>query len=195
MQGARLLSPELFERMPIEKAWPWLKKLADRLEGELEGDAQHDWFLRASRRTIYYISCPATRWAFVSAARELALDPAFGPKGVWTRLDQLKIPAAFIWGDQDQLIRMKDVPRVEKKLPHAHQIHVPCAGHFDNGPHFLCLERAAVEGVRLVESDAKRRGWSPAAHPAVGTFGCGVEADGSDVAPDAAVAAAGGSTT
>lgn len=34
------------------------------------------------------------------------------------------------------------------------QIHVPCAGHFDNGPHFLCMEDGAMEAVRLVEAVA-----------------------------------------
>ena len=102
---ARLLSPKIAERIPVEKAWPRLKKLADRLEDELEGgEDEHNWTARASKRAIYYMymACPATRRAFVSAARELALDPAFGPEGVWTRLEHLKIPAAFVWGDEDR---------------------------------------------------------------------------------------------
>jgi len=155
---ARLLSPEIAERLPVEWAWPWLKGLADRLENELEGDMAHDWFLRASKRAIYYMACPATRRALVSATRELALDPAFGPKSVWTRMKQLRIPATFVWGDQDKFIDLKNVPLVEELVPDAFQIHVPCAGHFDNGPHFRCMEWAAIEGVRLVESAARQRG-------------------------------------
>jgi pimeloyl-ACP methyl ester carboxylesterase len=158
--GAHLLSPEIAKRIPVEIAWPWLKKRADRLESELQSDDKQDWFLVASKRTIYYISCPATRWSFVSAARELALDPAFGPDGLWTRLDQLKIPTAFVWGDQDRFIGTKDIPAVEELLPGAFQIRVPCAGHFDNGPHFLCMEAGAIEAVRLVEEAARRPGWS-----------------------------------
>lgn len=158
LASARLLSPEIARRLPIEWAWPWLKALADRLETELDGDAAHDWFLRASRRTIYYMSCPATRWAFVSAARELVLDPAFGPESLWTRMRQLRVPAAFVWGDQDQLIDLTGVPLVEKLVPDAFQIHVPCAGHFDNGPHFRCMEQGAIAGVELVESASRRPG-------------------------------------
>ncbi len=154
--GARLLSPEIAKRIPIEWAWPWLKKLADRREAELSEDLARDWFLRASKRTIYYISCPATRWSFVSAARELALDEAFGPEGLWTRLKQLRIPAAFIWGDKDRVVGTKHAAFVEAAVPGAFQIHVPCAGHFDNGPHFLCMEEGAIEGVRLVEEAARK---------------------------------------
>jgi pimeloyl-ACP methyl ester carboxylesterase len=153
---ARLLSPEIAERIPVERAWPWLKRQADRLESEFEGQAEYDWFARASKRTIYYMSCPETRRAFVSAAREVALDPAFGPRGVWTRLGQLRIPAAFVWGDKDKFIPMKHIPNIAEILPGAFQIHVSCAGHFENGPHFRCMELGAIEAVRLVEAASGR---------------------------------------
>ena len=157
--GARLLSPGIAKRIPVEWAWPWLKKRAERLEAELTGDLAHDWFLRASKRTIYYISCPATRWAFVSAARELALDPAFGPEGLWTRLEALRIPAAFVWGDKDRVVGTENAAFVEEAVPKAVHVHVPCAGHFDNGPHFLCMEEGAIEGIRILE-EAGRPGSS-----------------------------------
>jgi pimeloyl-ACP methyl ester carboxylesterase len=192
---AHLLSPEIAMYIPVERAWPWLKRLADRLENELEGGAEYDWFTRASKRTIYYISCPATRWAFLSAARELMLDPAFGPRGVWARLKQLSVPAAFVWGDQDRLVWMKDLPLVAKRAPHAYQIHVPCAGHFDNGPHFRCLEHGTLEGVKLVESAARRSTWSATRSQAPRTTECVVGSDECEVARASAVASAGGPTT
>ena len=154
--GARLLNPELAKRIPVEWVWPWLKKEAARREAALTGDLEHDWFNRASKRTIYYISCPATRWAFVSAARELALDPAFGPDGLWTRVEQLRIPAAFVWGDKDRIVGTRNVPFVEEAVPSVFQVHVPCAGHFDNGPHFLCMEQGAIEGIKVVEEAAQQ---------------------------------------
>lgn len=159
MVGARILNPELAKNLPMEKIWPWLKRQADKLETKMIHDAERDWMGRAGKRAIYYMSCPATRWAFVSAARELAMDPAYGPKGLWTRLPHLRVPAAFVWGDKDKVIPMDHLPLVEKMLPDAFQIHVPCAGHFDNGPHFLCMEEGAVEAVRLVDEvagDAQR---------------------------------------
>lgn len=192
---ARLLSPEIASYVPVERAWFLLKRLADRLEDELDGGAEHDWFLRASKRTIYYMSCPATRWAFVSAARELALDPAFGPESVWTRLEQLNLPAAFIWGDQDRIIRMEDVPLVAKRVPHALQIHVPCAGHFDNGPHFRCIERSALEAVGLVESAARRSTRSATRFEAPRTGGCLVDAEEPELTPTPTPATAGGEAT
>jgi pimeloyl-ACP methyl ester carboxylesterase len=186
--GARLLSPEIAKRIPIEWAWPWLKKLADRREAELSGDLAHDWFLRASKRTIYYISCPATRWSFVSAARELALDEAFGPEGLWTRLEQLRIPAAFIWGDKDRVVGTKHAAFVAEAVPGAFQIHVSCAGHFDNGPHFLCMEEGAIEGVRLVE-EAVRQGSSTGGPDGSRTVEClTVQGDHDGRPPDAVAA-------
>jgi len=192
LAGARLLSPEIAMRIPVERLWPLLKRLADRLEDGLEGGAEHDWFLRASKRTIYYMSCPATRWALVSAARELALDPAFGRRGVWTRLKRLDIPAAFVWGDQDRIIRMKDVPLVAKRVPNAVQIHVPCAGHFDNGPHFRCIEQGALEAVKRVETAARRSKRSAARPETPHTTRCLVEAEESRMAPASSVATAAG---
>jgi pimeloyl-ACP methyl ester carboxylesterase len=154
--GARLLSPEIAERVPVEWAWPVLRRRAARMERELVGDDRHNWLLRASKRAIYYVSCPATRWAFVSAIRELALDPAFGPDGVWTRLEQLSLPAAFVWGEQDRFVNVGEVPLIEERVPHAFQIRVPCAGHYDNGPHFRCMEEGALAGIRSVEAVAHR---------------------------------------
>lgn len=59
---ARLMSPKIAERIPVEKAWPRLKKLADRLEDQLEGgEDEHNWSARASKRAICYMSCSATR--------------------------------------------------------------------------------------------------------------------------------------
>jgi pimeloyl-ACP methyl ester carboxylesterase len=191
---ARLLSPEIAMRVPVDWAWPGLKWLADRLEDGLEGGAEHDWFLRASRRTIYYISCPATRWAFVSAARELALDPAEGPESVWERLESLSLPTAFVWGDQDQFIWTKGVPLAAERVPHAFQIHVPCAGHFDNGPHFRCLEEGALEGIRRVESAARSARRSRRRREAPRTAACRVVAEESEATPDSTAATAGGRT-
>ena len=108
----------------------------------------------------------------MSAAHELALDPAFGPRGLWTRLEQLQVPAAFVWGDKDRIVGTGKAPFVEEALPDAAQIHVPCAGHFDNGPHFLCMEQGAIEGVRLVDEASRRAGTTGGAGgPRV--IGCG----------------------
>jgi pimeloyl-ACP methyl ester carboxylesterase len=156
LSGARLLSPRVAELLPVQVAWPWLKATAERLEAEMDGDPRHDWMLRASRRAVYHVSCPATRRAMVSAARELALDPAWGPDGVWSRLGGLAVPAAFVWGDRDRIVGTANVAPAREALPGAFFVRVPCGGHFDNGPHFLCMEEGALEAVRLVEGVARR---------------------------------------
>lgn len=155
LPAARLLSPEIAQRIPVDLAWPCLKRLADGLEEGLTGDAQHDWVLRASRRAIYYVSCPATRWALVSATRELALDPAYGSEGLWTRLPELSLPAAFVWGDKDKFVSLDNVPLLEEILPRAFQFRVPCAGHYNNGRHFRCLQTAAADAIERVDGVAQ----------------------------------------
>lgn len=177
LQPVRLLSPAIAERIPLERAWPWLKRQADRLEDELTGEAQHDWFLRASKRMIYNVSCPATRRALISATRELALDPAYGPNGAWTRLEHLKLPTAFVWGEKDKFVDVANAPFTEQLVPTAFQIRVPCAGHFDNGPHFRCMEYGALEGIRLVEAVARGERRFPTERNRVRFVGCRV-ADG-----------------
>jgi pimeloyl-ACP methyl ester carboxylesterase len=152
---AWVLNPGLAARIPIDRTWPCLKRMADRLEDEITGDSENDWVLRASRRAIYYFACGATRRAFVSAARELALDPADGPESAWTRLSDLKLPAAFVWGEQDSLVSVENSTDVAELVPGAFQIRVPCAGHYDNGPHFRCMERAAADAVTLVDAVAR----------------------------------------
>ena len=96
------MSPKAAERIPLEWFWPLLQRISTTLEARPE--FEHDWLARASVRVAYYLSCPATRAHFVSAAREMALDPAFGPDGTWTRLERLALPAAFVWGERDALI-------------------------------------------------------------------------------------------
>ena len=153
---ARLLSPALAERIPFERAWPLLKLVAERIEAR-EG-LEHDWLARASVRCIYYWSCAATRNAFVSAARELALESAFGPRGTWTRLRGLEVPAAFLWCGRDALIPGDHAHCVARELPRAHQLDLACSGHFVHGPHYRCFERAVAQSVgALVEAEDKRR--------------------------------------
>lgn len=157
LQPLRLLNPGIAERLPVHRAWPQMKRLADRMEDNLTGDVAHDWNLRASKRAIYYASCPATRRALISATRELLLAPAFGPEGLWQRLDALSIPAAFVWGDKDKLVAPKYVGEVAQAVPGAFQLRVPCAGHFSNGPHFRCMEAAALDAIALVEGEVGRQ--------------------------------------
>ena len=119
MPLARLMSPRLVERVPLEMAWPVLKGVAHVLEAA--PGFRDDDVAKAGARLIYYASCPATRASIVSAARELALDPAFGPQGLWDRLPDLEVPTTFIWGERDRLVPLGFAHRVAEVMPHANQ--------------------------------------------------------------------------
>jgi pimeloyl-ACP methyl ester carboxylesterase len=150
---AEHMDPAWGERLPLERAWPILSRttaVLDMLPG-----LEHDWFARACVRVAYYSTCPATRAAVVSASRELALDPAFGPDGLWTRLPDLEPPACFLWAGRDRLIPSGHAGEVARVLPSAAQIEVGCSGHFVNFRHFRCMEEGialAVERVLALEA-------------------------------------------
>jgi pimeloyl-ACP methyl ester carboxylesterase len=148
------MDPRLAGRLPLDSAWPLLKWIAGRIEHQ--PGFEDDWLARASARVVYYFSCAATREAFVSAARELALDPAFGSQGVWTRLGDLALPASFLWCGRDGLIPHGHAEQVAQRLPRAHRLEIPCAGHFVHGRHSRCFTDAVVRAVGRVERQAQR---------------------------------------
>lgn len=151
--AARHIDPSWGERLPLERVWPVLKRMAEALDGLPY--FEHDWVSRSAARVVYYGSCPATRAAFLSASRELALDPAFGPHGLWTRLRRLAVPATFVWGGRDRLIPGDHVDRVAAVLATADQVEVTCAAHFVSGPHYRCMREAVVLAVkRTLEVEA-----------------------------------------
>jgi pimeloyl-ACP methyl ester carboxylesterase len=160
---ARAIDPTWSDRLPLERAWPWLKKAADAIEGIPQ--LEHNWLARASVRVIYYSSCPATRASFLSASREMALDPAFGPQGLWTRLAQLRTPASFLWAGRDHLIPRHHAARVAETIPRALWLEVPCAGHFVNGSHYRCLEHAMALAVVHTADAARSLPSSPSDRP------------------------------
>lgn len=156
LRFAERLDPAWAERLPLERAWPLLKWVAETIERAPR--LEDDWLARACVRVIYYSSCPATRVAFLSAARELALDPAFGPDGLWDRLRRLELPAAFVWAGRDGLIPSSHADHVAQAVPHAHRMEVACAGHFVNGTHFRCMQHAIATAIARVIDDAEDRG-------------------------------------
>lgn len=152
---ARLMDPGWAGYLPLERAWPVLKYLARFIESRPA--LEHDWLARASARVVYTSSCPASREAFISAARELALDPV----ALWDRLPDLALPATFLWAGRDALIPRSHQRAVAEVLPGANQLEVPCSGHFVSGSHFRCMRHAiamAVERTALAaETDAADR--------------------------------------
>jgi pimeloyl-ACP methyl ester carboxylesterase len=148
----RWLEPRWAERLPLEKAWPLLKRVAESIERL--PNLEHDWLARASVRVVYYSSCPATRTAFLSAVREMTLDPPSGPQGLWTRLARLAVPATFLWAGRDALVPQRQADEVVAVLPRADRVEVPCSGHFVSGAHFRCMRHAITLAVgRTLEAE------------------------------------------
>ena len=176
LQGARLLSPNAADWLPLERVWPLLRWLAGRLE--TLPYLRDDEIAQAGARLVYYLACPATRASFFSAAREMTIEPARGPQGFWTRLPDVAVPAAFVWGERDQLISTRFAHHVAQAYPQAQQLLLPCVSHWINGPHHRCLAEA-VAGVierlgparsQRARASARRAGAAPAAGPAATTW-------------------------
>jgi pimeloyl-ACP methyl ester carboxylesterase len=153
LASAGLLDPRIAEWLPLERLWPVLRWLARGLESApyLRDDA----LAQAGARLVYYLSCPATRVSLLSAARELALDPARGARGLWTRLAWLEVPAAFVWGERDRLVSLRFARAVARSCPHVTQMLLPCVGHWLNGPHHRCLAAAIAELVPELVREAE----------------------------------------
>jgi pimeloyl-ACP methyl ester carboxylesterase len=134
---AWLLDARLAAAVPFELAWPLLRLLSRGLQ--LVPWLRDDAMAQAGMRFVYYLSCPATRTGFLAAAREMALDPATGPDGLWARLHDLGLPTAFLWGEQDQIVSLRFARTVAREMPAAEQLLLPCVGHWLNGPHHRCL--------------------------------------------------------
>ncbi len=153
MECMRRVDPRWAERLRVEAIWPVIKRVAEAIESR--PDLEHDWLARAAVRFAYYSSCPATRVAFLSAVREMALDPPFGPDGLWTRMRQLDLPITFLWAGRDALIPRRHHEDVAAVLPGAPQIEVGCAGHFVSGAHFRCMRHGiALAVLRTVEIES-----------------------------------------
>jgi len=149
---ARFLDPGWGERLPLERIWPLLKRTTDLLESVPR--LEHDWFTRACVRVAYYSACPDTRTAFLSASRELALDPTSGEAGVWARLAEIEAPTTFLWAGRDQLIPRSHAKDVRRAMPQASQMEVPCSGHFVNHVHYRCMEHAmALAAGRVLDEE------------------------------------------
>jgi pimeloyl-ACP methyl ester carboxylesterase len=157
---ARVIDPRHAEWVPLERIWPLLKGLTDAV-GRLPV-VRNDPMVRAGVRMVYHVSCPATRASILSATRELALEPAFGPEGLWTRLGTLRVPTVFVWGRRDPLVSYRFARHVAATLPGAGHSVLHCCGHAPYGAHGPCLA-AAVRGAldRLGDDPAPDAGRGP----------------------------------
>jgi pimeloyl-ACP methyl ester carboxylesterase len=170
------LDPAWAENIPLERIWPMLQRTSKVLESIPA--LENDWLTRACVRVAYYLTCPATRTAFFSAARELAIDPAYGPDGLWDRLPKLEVPNVFLWAGRDKLIPSTHAEHVAEALPQSPQMEVPCSGHFVNFTHYRCMERAMTLAVsRLLDPRSDASSLEAASAPTITPCLAGLELD------------------
>jgi pimeloyl-ACP methyl ester carboxylesterase len=154
---ARHFDPRHAERMPFERIWPLLQAFVEG--AERLPFVRSDPMVRAGVRMLYYVSCPATRASLLSAVRELAVEPAFGPDGFWPRLATLRVPAAFVWGRSDRLVSYRFASHVHAAVPHAAHTDLRCCGHAPYGAHGACIAAAVSDALGRLQGE----GTAPAA--------------------------------
>jgi len=69
------------------------------------------------------------RFAFLTSARNIYLEPPFGRNGFYRRLAHLEPPALFVWSSHDRLIPAGFARHVRRWLPRAEQITLDSCGH------------------------------------------------------------------
>jgi len=123
----RLLRPELglvphrFRRGTVAAQFWGLFADSDQVDPAM-ADIAVDEFQRI------YASAGA-RLAFLSAARNIYLEPPFGKRGFYPRLSELESPALFVWGSHDKLVPAAFQRHVTEWLPRAEQIVLEGCGH------------------------------------------------------------------
>jgi pimeloyl-ACP methyl ester carboxylesterase len=118
----RALRPELGLIQPAPR--PIVEAMVRRFVPAANGGwtvAGIDEFLRA------YLT-PSGRAAFYAAARNIYLDEPHGDTGFWTRLESLQCDSLFVWGRKDTLVPIGFMKHVERALPKARHVELPC-GH------------------------------------------------------------------
>jgi pimeloyl-ACP methyl ester carboxylesterase len=118
----RALRPELGLLQPAPR--PVVEAMVRRLVPSANGGwtaAGVDEFLRA------YLT-RSGRAAFYAAARNIYLDEPHGDNGFWTRLKELQCESLFVWGKHDTLVPIGFMKHVERALPRARHVELPC-GH------------------------------------------------------------------
>lgn len=78
------------------------------------------------------------RMAILACARHLVSEPASGRRSFWRRLQRLRIPSYWIWGDRDRLSSCRYAERVREHVPDAQVDVWPDVGHV---PQFEVPER------------------------------------------------------
>ncbi len=93
------------------------------------------WYDAAADEAVRVLADPAHRVAFLSSARQIYLEDAYGYNGFWQRLPALEPPALFVWGDRDRLVPSSFARHVADALPGAGSIVMEDCGHVPQFEH------------------------------------------------------------
>jgi pimeloyl-ACP methyl ester carboxylesterase/putative sterol carrier protein len=138
---ARLPMPAPSHQMVVE---------AIRTMMSVPGRMPQDWYDAAADEAVRVLRSPAHRVAFLSCARQIYLEEAYGRHGFWARLPGLMPPALFVWGDRDRLVPASFARHVSDALPEAGSVVMEDCGHvpqFEHPAELMGLVRGFLSGL------------------------------------------------
>jgi pimeloyl-ACP methyl ester carboxylesterase len=113
--------------------------------------AQSGWAAAGVDEFLRTYFQPRGRAAFYAAARNIYLDEPHGNNGFWTRLAELAPRSLFVWGRHDNVVPIAFMKHVERVLPQARHVELPC-GHVPQ----LEAPRRTHEAIRRFLAEASR---------------------------------------
>src|SRR5262249_32262014 len=97
------------------------------------------------------------RVAFHAAARHIYLEEPMGPRGFYTRLRELRVPALFVWGDEDPLGPLAFSPYGGKAPPTARQVVLEQCGHVPQVEHPVDANALVRDFIGRAQAPAAER--------------------------------------
>jgi pimeloyl-ACP methyl ester carboxylesterase len=126
---ARRWAPLLRAVPPVLGAvQPAPRAIVEPIARRAVGGAASPWMAAGLDEFLRSYLTPSGRAAFYAAARNIYLEQPRGPKGFWTRLEGLDVPALFVWGRRDTLVPLAFAQHVRRALPAAEHLELDC-GH------------------------------------------------------------------
>jgi pimeloyl-ACP methyl ester carboxylesterase len=104
------------------------RQVVERIVRRVIPGAQDGWAAAGVDEFLRAYLDPRGRAAFYAAARRIYLDEPHGDDGFWTRLAELSPDSMFVWGMNDNLVPISFMRHVERTLPAARHVELPC-GH------------------------------------------------------------------
>lgn len=126
-----------------DRKWRWLLRgplpklgliqpaprvITERLVRGLVPGGRQGWTAAGVDEFLRSFLTPRGRVAFYESARNIYLDEPHGEDGLWTRMEKLAPPSLFVWGTDDTLVPIGFRKHVQRVLPQAEHLILPC-GH------------------------------------------------------------------